>query len=79
MMDTIKKLWPQAFRASDVKSLVIAIVIYIVANFVLGIVFGLLDGIPLIGFVFSILGWIVGIYCFVGIVLAVLSFLKVLK
>ena len=78
-MDTIKKLWPQAFKANDVKSLVIAIVIYLVADFICGLVIGLLGGIPLIGLIFRLVGWVAGIYFFVGIVLSVLNFLKVLK
>ena len=78
-MDTVKKLWPHALRTKDVKSLVITIILYIVANFVLGLVLGLLAAIPLLGFIFSILSWVVSIYCLVGIVLAVLNYFKLLK
>ena len=78
-MDTIKKIWSRAFTANDVKSLIIAILIYIVADIVCGAVIGLLGGIPLIGILFRLVGWVAGIYFFVGIVLSVLNFLKVLK
>ena len=78
-MDIIKKLWPWALKAADVKSLVITIVVCIVADFVCGLVIGLLSAIPLIGVLFSIVGWVVGVYFLVGIVLAVLNFLGVLK
>ena len=78
-MDMIKKFFPQAMQASDVKGLIIAILIYALVNLVGGIVLGLLDAIPLVGFVFGILGWALGIYCAVGIIVAILVFLKIVK
>lgn len=78
-MDTIKKLWPYSFKATDVKALIITIVIYIVADFVCGLVIGLLGKLPLLGFIFSLVGTVLGIYFFVGIVFAVLCFFKILK
>ncbi len=78
-MDMLKKYWPHAFKADSVKSLVVTILIYIVADFLCGLVISLLGKLPLIGFLFSIVGWLLGIYFFVGIVFAVLSFLKILK
>ena len=44
-----------------------------------GLVLGLLGAIPLLGIIFRIIGWVVDIYCLVGIVLVVLDYLKVLK
>ena len=78
-MDLIKKFFPQAMQAQDVKGLLIAILIYAIVNFVGGIVLGLLDGIPLVGFVFGVIGWALGIYCAVGIIVALLVFLKIVK
>ena len=78
-MDMIKKFFPQAMQASDVKGLIIAILIYAVVNLVGGIVLGLLDAIPLVGFVFGIVGWLLSIYCAVGIIVSILVFLKVVK
>ena len=78
-MDMLKKIFPFSFGVKDVTALVVALVIYIVGGAVLGVVFGLLAKIPLIGILFGIVGWAVGVYCFVGIVLSVLDFLKVLK
>lgn len=78
-MDMIKKFWPISLKAVDVKSLVITIVICLVADFVCGLVIGLLSAIPLIGVIFSIIGWVAGIYFLVAIVLAILNFLGVLK
>lgn len=78
-MDYFKKIWALSFKAQDVKNLVIAIVIYVVANIVIGWLLGLLGVIPFVGFVFDVIGSLVGLYCAFGIILAVLAFLKVLK
>ncbi len=78
-MDFIKKLFPQAMQANDLKGLLIAILIYAVVNFVGGFVLGLLDAIPLVGFVFGVLGWVLSIYCAVGIIVALLVFFKIVK
>ena len=78
-MDTLKKFFPHAFKAVDVKSLVISIIIYLVIGIVGGLILGLLSAIPLIGWLFSIVGALLDLYTLVGIVLAVLVFAKVLK
>lgn len=78
-MDMLKKYWARAFKANDGKSLAMAIIFYIVADFVCGLIIGLLGALPLVGFLFNIVGWLAGIYFFVGIILAILNFLKVLK
>ena len=77
-MDSLKKLFPHAFKVNDVASLIVALIIYI-------IVFGILCGainflaalIPIIGFVIGIIGWLLGIYGTVGVILSVLCFLKI--
>ena len=78
-MNMIKSFFPQAMQAHDVKGLVIAILIYAIANFVVGFVLGLLNNLPLVGFVFGIIGWVVSIYCAVGIIVSILVFLKIVK
>ena len=78
-METLKKLFPLSFKEATVNNLVVSIIIYVVVSAVVGIILGLLDWIPLIGWVFSVISSLVGLYCFIGIVLAVLSFLKVIK
>uniref|UniRef100_UPI004055BA0E hypothetical protein n=1 Tax=Agathobacter sp. TaxID=2021311 RepID=UPI004055BA0E len=78
-MYLIKRLFPISFSACDIKSLAITILIYLVADFICGCIIGFFGKLPLIGFVFSIIGWIAGIYFFAGIVIAVLNFLGVLK
>ena len=77
-MCLMKSLFPHAMHAYDSKGLLIAVLIYVVVYCVGGIVLGFLDGIPLLGFVFGAIGWVLGIYCTVGIIVTLLVFLKVI-
>lgn len=78
-MDTLKKLFPFSFGIKTPKNLVITIIVYIIADFLCGLVIGILDDIPLLGFVFALLGTVLGLYFLVGIILALLDYFKVLK
>lgn len=78
-MEALKKFFPHAFKAVDVKALIISIVIYALIDIVCGVVIGILAKIPLIGLIFSIVGSIIGLYALVGIILSILVFVKVIK
>ena len=78
-MGFIKSLFPQAMQAKDLKGLLIAILIYVIVNFVGGFVLGLLSKIPLLGFVFGLVGWVLYAYCGVGVIVAILVFFKIVK
>ena len=78
-MDFLKKFWPNAFKANELAAFIIALIIYIVIDVVCGFVIGLLAQLPIIGFIFSLLGSLVGLYAFIGIILSILVFAKVLK
>ena len=78
-METLKRLFPLSFREPTTNNLVVTIIIYVVASFVVGLVLGLLAKIPLIGWLFSLVSSLFGLYCFIGLVLVVLYFLKVIK
>ena len=85
-MDMIKPFFPFAFnvKEKDVTSLVVSIIIHLVAGLVVGIVLGIIAGIlggllPILGWVIGIVGGVFDLYCFAGIVLAVLVFLGMLK
>lgn len=78
-MEALKKFFPHAFKANDVKALIISLVVYVLIDVVCGFVIGLLAKIPLIGIIFSILGTVVGLYALVGIILSILVFVKVIK
>ena len=74
------KFFPISARAKkDVVGLIVSILLYIVVSAVLGFVFSLLSAIPLVGWIIGIIGSLVGLYCFIGIVVSILVFLKVVK
>ena len=78
-LGSLRKYFPQAFASRDVRSLVVTLITYAIFSFLAGIVLGLLSGIPILGFIFSVIGWMVELYCVAGIVLAILVFLKVVQ
>ena len=80
-MDFLKKVWPTPFKIKekDVTSFVVQLIIFIVVCFVGGLIVGLLAAIPIIGIIFSILGSLLSLYSFIGVVLCILKFLDVLK
>ena len=78
-MDLLKKLFPLSFKVSEVKDLVISIIVYALIDVVCGVLIGLLAKIPLIGILFSLVGTLIGIYATAGIVLSILVFVKVIK
>ncbi len=78
-MDALKKYFPHALKANDVKALIIALIIYAVIGFVGGIILGFLSIIPILGIIFRVIGWLVEVYTIVGIILAILVFLKIVK
>ena len=78
-MDMLKKIFPDAFRAKEVNSFIVTLLIYGIGSFLIGLVLSLLAKLPLVGIIFSLIGYVVGLYALVGIVLAVLVFAKVIK
>ena len=78
-MDLMKKLFHFSFRAKDLANLLITVLIYVIVDVICGVVIGLLAKLPLIGWLFGLVGSLIGLYAFAGIVIAVLVFFKVLK
>ena len=80
-MDLLKKIFPFSFRTkeNDVASLVITIILYMVAGVIAGFVIGLLGIIPLIGILFRLVGSLIELYVFAGIIITLLDYFKVLK
>lgn len=79
-MDMLKKIFPVSFSFADtLVNLVVGILIYVLAPALLSVVLGLLAMIPLVGIVFSVINWLVGVYAFVGLVILVLVYLKLVK
>ena len=78
-MELIKALFPLSFRGSGFKTLLVSVLIYIAIYVVCSLLLGLLFVIPFLGWLRSILGWVVNAYCSIGIVIAILVFLNILK
>lgn len=80
-MDTLKKFFPLSFRTKDgdVASLVINILLHIVGDIIAGAIIGLLSGLPFVGWLFSLVGSLVGLYFLAGIVISLLNYFKILK
>ena len=86
-MDLLKKFFPLSWKyKSEVKDLIIGIIIYLVAGIIGGVILaiaGLFTGIPVLGAILGILlraiGALIDVYVVAGIVIEVLLFAKVLK
>jgi hypothetical protein len=78
-MDMLKKYWPHAYKADSVGSLIVTLIIYALIDLVVGWVIAIVGILPLIGIFCSLAAGLLGLYCTVGIVLAILHFLKILK
>ena len=78
-MDLVKGLFPVSLKACDLKGLVISILLYAIVNFVGGFVIGLFAKLPLIGFVFGLVSWVLSVYCAFGIIVAILYFFNIVK
>ncbi len=78
-MKKILNFFPLSLSTTDVKSLVITLVIYVVLPLVFWLISSLFSKILLVGAIMSLLTLLFSVYCFVGIVLTVLKFTKVIK
>ena len=80
-MEFLKNLWPTPFKIKrgNLVSFIVQLIIFLVICAVAGVLLGWLQKIAVIGFVFAILGSLMGIYSIVGIVLCVLVFLGIMR
>jgi nicotinamide riboside transporter PnuC len=86
-MDTLKKIFPRAFKTDSVGSLVVNILVFVVIGVLAGLVISLtglitvwLPGIGLIiAWLLGIVSTIVDIYVVAAIILSILAFLKIVK
>jgi hypothetical protein len=76
----LKKIFPLAFgEKKDILGLIVNILIHVVVNVIAGFVIGVLGFLPLIGWVFGLLGSVLGIYFTVSLVISFLHFFKILN
>ena len=78
-METLKKIFPLSFGASDVSKLIIICLVYLVIGAVLGFVISILARIPVIGLIFSLIASLLELYLLFGLVILFLDYFKVLK
>lgn len=79
-MDLIKKLFPLSFKyKKSVVDLIVGIVLYLIAGAVGGVVIWLASLVPIVGWLFGIIGGLLDLYVAVGVVILILAFLKIVK
>lgn len=79
-MNRLKKFFPYSFNAkSSVGQLAITVIVYLIVGAIAGALVALLSHLPFIGWIIGILGSLVNVYVFVGILLSVLDYFKLLK
>ena len=87
-MDVLKKIFPLSWKfTKDTANFIVGIIIHLL----LGVIFGLVAGlaailvgwIPVVGAVLiwalSVVGYVIGLYSLVGLILLILVFCKVIK
>ena len=78
-MKKILKYFPLSLSTKDPKSLAITVAIYVLLPLVFWLISSLFSGVLLLGTVMSIITWIFGAYCFIGIIIAALKVAGVIK
>ena len=88
-MEILKKFWPYSFKVEkkNVSSLVVNLIVWVVGAFIAGIILWLATALTgwipvigaLIGIIVGIIGSVIELYSLIGIVLAILVFVDVLK
>ena len=63
----------------DVIHLLVVIAVYLLANWLVGCVFGLVSWIPILGWLVAIVRIVIRVYLSVGVLVALLAFLKMVK
>lgn len=72
----MKAFFPVSAMATNLAGMIISILIYLGLGTLVGWVCSALSGIWVIGTLASMIGTVVGVYLLIGIVLAVVTFLK---
>ena len=78
-LNKLKPFFPFSFRVGDLTELIISLAIYLIGGAICGLIIGFLASIPIIGFLFGLVGGLLGLYSLIGIILSVLVYLKVVK
>ena len=63
-------------KKKNISSLIIAILLYVVLSIVVGLLQKLLGATPVVNWVMGIVGYLVWLYSVVGVILAIVKFIK---
>ncbi|MGN1398450.1 MAG: hypothetical protein ACI4WG_00395 [Erysipelotrichaceae bacterium] len=63
----------------DIIHLLVVIAVYVVANWLVGILFGLISWLPIVGWLLKLIKIVIRVYLGLGVLVALLAFLKVVK
>ena len=76
-MEVLKRYFPFSFKEkSDLRGLLINVLLYLAAAAIIGVFIGIFSGVPVINWIFGIIGALVEIYVVLGILLSVLDYAK---
>ncbi|MBO4218013.1 MAG: hypothetical protein IKX74_03735 [Erysipelotrichaceae bacterium] len=78
-MKKISKFFPLNDMATDIYHLLAVIIVYLVLGWAAKFVGALTGWLPLLGWLFSLLVWVIRVYCFAGIVVLLLKYFKIVK
>lgn len=70
--------FPLSAKSTDVKGLVISILLYCVISIAIGFVFGFFTWLPLVGTLIGFVSRLADLYCLAGIVVSIMVFAKVI-
>lgn len=63
-------------RRQELSSLILCVVVYLIISAVAGLAASLLGWLPIVGWVVDIVAWLIGVYCLVGMILAIVDYFK---
>jgi len=78
-MKKILKYFPLSLSTKDPKSLIVTIAIYVILPLVFWLISSLFSKVILLGAIMSLITLLFSVYCFAGIVVAILKITKVIK
>ena len=79
-MNLLKALFPFSLtQKNGTAALAVSLIAHILVGAVIGAVIAVLAKVPLVGFIFGIIGGLIDLYVLIGIVLVLLDYFKVLR
>ena len=76
-MKKFLSLFPLNNMASDIYHLLAVIIVYLAVGWAAGFISALTGWLPLLGWLFELLMWLVRVYCCLGVITVLLKYFKV--